>query len=72
MREGFYRLQLYERLHDLGVSTTSVEGTTRVLTCWAKAEPFTVAVILDFKDKIRYAPYVSFRSQISHIATIKG
>ena len=29
-------------------------------------------VILDFKDKIRYAPYVSFRSQISHIATIKG
>jgi len=29
------------------------------------------SVIPDFKDKIRYAPYVSFRSQISHIATNK-
>ena len=29
-------------------------------------------VIPDFKDKTRYAPYVSFRSQISHIATNKG
>ena len=29
-------------------------------------------VIPDFKDKIRYAPYVSLRSQISHIATNKG
>jgi hypothetical protein len=28
-------------------------------------------VIPDFKDKIRYTPYVSFRSQISHIATNK-
>jgi len=28
-------------------------------------------VIPDFKDKIRYAPYVSFRSQIPHIATNK-
>ena len=32
----------------------------------------TGIVIPDFKDKIRYAPYVSFRSQISHIATNKG
>ena len=30
------------------------------------------AVIPDFKDKTRYAPYVSFRSQTSHIATNKG
>jgi len=29
-------------------------------------------VIPDFKDKTRYAPYVSFRSQISHILTNKG
>jgi len=29
-------------------------------------------VIPNFKDKIRYTPYVSFRSQISHIATNKG
>ena len=26
----------------------------------------------DFKDKIRYAPYVSFRRQDLHIATNKG
>jgi hypothetical protein len=31
-----------------------------------------VAVIPDFKDKTRYAPYVSFRSQFTHIATSKG
>jgi len=30
------------------------------------------AVIPDFKNKTRYAPYVSLRSQISHIATNKG
>ena len=29
-------------------------------------------VIPDFKNKTRYAPYVSLRSQISHIATNKG
>jgi len=29
-------------------------------------------VIPDFKDKTRYAPYVSLRNQISHIATNKG
>jgi len=29
-------------------------------------------VIPDFKDKTRYTPYVSLRSQISHIATNKG
>jgi len=29
-------------------------------------------VIPDFKDKTRYAPYVSFRSQVSHIATNEG
>jgi len=34
------------------------------------AASFTV--IPDFKDKTRYAPYVSFRGQISHIATNKG
>jgi len=33
--------------------------------------PCYMYVIPDFKDKIRYAPYVSFRSQISHIATNK-
>jgi len=32
----------------------------------------TLSVIPDFKDKTRYAPYVSLRSQISHIATNKG
>jgi len=30
------------------------------------------SVIADFKDKTRYAPYVSHRSQISYIATNKG
>jgi hypothetical protein len=30
------------------------------------------AVIPDFKDKTRYTPYVSSKSQISHIATNKG
>ena len=29
-------------------------------------------VISNFKNKIRYAPYVSLRSQISHIAINKG
>jgi len=29
-------------------------------------------VIPDFKDKTRYALYVSFRSQVSHIATNEG
>jgi len=29
-------------------------------------------VIPDFKDKTRYAPYASIKSQISHIATNKG
>jgi len=29
------------------------------------------SVIPDFKDKTRYTPYVSFKSQISHIATNK-
>ena len=37
-------MQLREPLHDLGVSTTSVEGTTRVLAWWAKTEPFAAAV----------------------------
>jgi len=32
----------------------------------------TKGVIPDFKDKTIYAPYVSFRSQILHIATNKG
>ena len=31
-----------------------------------------VNVIPDFNNKIRYAPYVSLRGQISHIATNKG
>jgi len=30
------------------------------------------SVIPDFKDKTRYAPYASFKRQISHIATNKG
>jgi len=34
--------------------------------------PICQIVIPDFKDKTRYAPYVSFRDQISHIATNKG
>ena len=29
-------------------------------------------VIPDCKDKTRYAPYASFKRQISHIATNKG
>ena len=29
-------------------------------------------VTSDFKNKIRYAPYMSFRRQASHIATNKG
>ena len=41
---GVCRLQIREPLHDLGVSTTSVEGTTRVLALWAKAEPFAAVV----------------------------
>jgi len=35
-------------------------------------EALCMDVIPDFKNKIRYAPYVSFRSQTSHIATNKG
>ena len=31
-----------------------------------------IFVISDFKDKTRYAPYASFKRQISHIATNKG
>jgi hypothetical protein len=30
------------------------------------------SVIPDFKDKTRYTPYVSLRSQISHIAINEG
>jgi hypothetical protein len=40
----FCWLQIREPLHDLGVSTTSVEGATRVLAWWAKAEPFAAAI----------------------------
>jgi len=36
---------------------------------WGKYLIVGSIVILDFKDKTRYTPYVSLRSQISHIAT---
>ena len=39
----------------------------------SKSEPLDeFAVIPDFKNKIRYAPYVSLSNQISYIATNKG
>jgi len=39
---------------------------------FTKTESVRMLVIPDFKDKTRYAPYVSFRSQISHTPTNKG
>ena len=42
----------------------------QIYICSNLKSPFFVTP--DFKNKIRYAPYVSFRRQTSHIATNKG
>jgi len=54
----------------VALSTTEAEYMAICEAC--KEAIWLRGVIPDFKDKIRYAPYVSFRSQISHIATNKG
>jgi len=45
-------------------------GGMGLVACEPRAQRWHV--IPDFKDTTRYAPYVSLRSQISHIATNKG
>jgi len=54
-----YECVMFERKGNIGV-----EWPAQIVT--------VQRVIPDFKDKTRYAPFVSFRSQISHVATNKG
>jgi len=56
------------------IVTHCLEGISEVLHICTSIDvrSWAISVILDFKDKTRYAPYVSLRSQISHIATNKG
>ena len=57
---------------ELQFRTTKKKGVVGVFIERIAQAFFLRNVIPDFKDKTRYAPYVSFKSQISHIATNKG
>ena len=56
------------KTRDLGLLIQDLKQTFDNLKKWK----WKLNVIPDFKDKTRYTPYVSFKSQISHIATNKG